>query len=732
MRTALSSSECPARARRALAPRRSRAFALLIAALIVAGLAGAGPARARKTTGVRASAAASWHVLLHPIDPGQLTEMPFGTDSPWLQPWRSALTTRPATQLENAIGINLDVSPSEMAATARLLHDSGFRRARVELPWGGMSYDDPAQIADPASWRAAIVAMRDNHIRPLILLNANSGWPTPAANAWVRLSAPAPAGAGSVSLTVASAAQVVPGLTGFDTTDPYPQRPGDLITNVAPDGTATLSRPLPMSLPAGPVSVTTLRYAPFAPPFLVNGAPNPRFEQTLAGWLTYVKSVAHFVRDTYGSSNFDMEVWNELTFGSAFLDETNYYSPVPDPGSFGSVTDELLKRTVQMLHDPANGLPGVKVGDGFSNQEPWQSGANVPAGTNAIDKHPYVGLRVFPGSPDERGIESLNAFGQPNPSPADGSPVAHARLIPSYRVFMPEYLLTGIQTETLMRDLSPITTSIYGTPHGAHTHLPGHPSPTVWITEDALDAGQASANGLPDADIPEFQAKTALRMFVSFASEGAQAVDLFAAAGGACCQFIPPAFFNAVDANPSSYPASLGGLTMKVVGRMVTTLRGARSIARARQLTLDAIAQQGDGAQFRGFGTPALPALYNRDVLAFFPFQVSAHRFVSAVYVMTRDVTHYYTAHPPPGLTSYDMPAQQFRLTIGNVDASYARVSFSDPLTGASVPARIVSRNHRTVVVQLPATDSPRMLTIDDQPTRASKHRRAAGQRTRG
>jgi hypothetical protein len=102
------------------------------------------------------------------------------------------------------------------------------------------------------------------------------------------------------------------------------------------------------------------------------------------------------------------------------------------------------------------------------------------------------------------------------------------------------------------------------------------------------------------------------------------------------------------------------------------------------------------------------------------------------VYVMTRDVTHYYTAHPAPGLTSYDMPAQQFRLTIGNVDASYARVSFSDPLTGASVPARIVSRNHRTVVVQLPATDSPRMLTIDDQPTRASKHRRAAGQRTRG
>jgi hypothetical protein len=130
--------------------------------------------------------------------------------------------------------------------------------------------------------------------------------------------------------------------------------------------------------------------------------------------LTYVKGVADFVRDTYGSSDFDVEVWNELTFGSAFLDETNYYSPVPDPGSYGSVTDAVLAATVQMLHDPTNGLPGVKVGDGFANQEPWTSGTTVPAGTDAIDKHPYPPMRVFPESPDEPGIEPLNALGKPD------------------------------------------------------------------------------------------------------------------------------------------------------------------------------------------------------------------------------------------------------------------------------------------------------------------------------
>jgi hypothetical protein len=35
-----------------------------------------------------------------------------------------------------------------------------------------------------------------------------------------------------------------------------------------------------------------------------------------------------------------------------------------------------------------------KVGDGFSDQEPYASGATVPPGTAAIDKHPYQ-----PGDP---------------------------------------------------------------------------------------------------------------------------------------------------------------------------------------------------------------------------------------------------------------------------------------------------------------------------------------------
>jgi hypothetical protein len=154
---------------------------------------------------------------------------------------------------------------------------------------------------------------------------------------------------------------------------------------------------------------------------------------------------------------------------------------------------------------------------------------------------------------------------------------------------------------------------------------------------------------------------------------------------------------------------------MTAVGRMVGTLAGAQRLPHPRQLSLRAIASDNDtDVQFKGNGTAAFPALYNRDVLAFFPFQVSAHRFVSAVYVMTSDLTRRYTSHPTDGQTPYDLPPETFRLTIDGVGAARAAVSLYDPLTGHTQPASIVSGHGNQIVVQVTATDSPRMLTITD------------------
>ena len=421
------------------------------------------------------------------------------------------------------------------------------------------------------------------------------------------------------------------------------------------------------------------------------------------------KSVAQFVTSVYGSDNFDLEVWNE---NQAFLDERNYFNPVPDPGSTGNTDYAVLQATIQMLQDPTNGLTDVQVGDGFSNQNPWNSGVTVPAGTAGIDHHPYrQDNNVAPGSWAEGGIQPVNWQGLPKRA-ANG--VVQPIFTPTFRAFFPEYYLTGIQTETMMRDLSTTTSYIGGTPHGAMIASSGSKPPATWITEYNLDWAVATANGLPSADLAELQAKAALRFYLSYASEGAQAIDLFGAKGISTTNMdlISPAFYTAVDANPSSYPQNLAGTTMQAVGRLTSTLAGAQPITQPRQLTLSSIAQYGNNSQFTGNGTSTYPDLYDRNVLTFFPFQVNQNTFEAAVYVMTRDLTHKYTSQPAAGMTPYDMPPEQFKLTIGNVNAATATVSLYDPLTGTNQPATILSRTNNQIVVQLSATDSPRMLKI--------------------
>ena len=114
------------------------------------------------------------------------------------------------------------------------------------------------------------------------------------------------------------------------------------------------------------------------------------------------------MRRIYGSDHFDVEVWNELGFGSDFLNQSAYYSPPPDAATvtrnLNGVEKALLGQTIQMLRNPANGLTDVRVGDGFRDQIPWISGTLVPRGTNGIDRHPYQqvwhvqDLRSRPGS----------------------------------------------------------------------------------------------------------------------------------------------------------------------------------------------------------------------------------------------------------------------------------------------------------------------------------------------
>lgn len=71
----------------------------------------------------------------------------------------------PGTTLREAVGINFNVSAEEAPATASLLAAEGFRRARVEVPWGSLDYNDPSRLRDAATVDAKLAALHDNGLR---------------------------------------------------------------------------------------------------------------------------------------------------------------------------------------------------------------------------------------------------------------------------------------------------------------------------------------------------------------------------------------------------------------------------------------------------------------------------------------------------------------------------------------------------------------------------------------
>jgi hypothetical protein len=261
-----------------------------------------------------------------PIDTRFLTDNPFGTTSFWLQPWRAYLDTWPASRLLESVGINFNVKAADAEPTAQLLQDSGFKLARIGTNWGAMSYQDPNQLKplNAAGLTARLTALHNHGLRPLINVDAYSGAPAPERLVTLETTATVQAGATTVPLTPASAALVVPGKTGFNYLA-FKGTPDILITSIGAGDVATLSRPLLSPLAAGPHGGATLLYSPFSAPKLASGQPNPEFQATLGGWLAYVGAVSRLAAGIVGPDGYDLEVWNELAWGSQFLNIENYY-----------------------------------------------------------------------------------------------------------------------------------------------------------------------------------------------------------------------------------------------------------------------------------------------------------------------------------------------------------------------------------------------------------------------
>jgi hypothetical protein len=783
---------------------------LLLAAALALGIALLAVSLTRSSTPAQQTALASGsthaspvasETVSDPIDRKYLTEVPFGSTSFWIQPWRAYLDTWPASRLIDSLGINFNVNASQARATARLLHESGFKLARIELNWSSLSYNDPSGFADEASVRTRLDALREYGLRPLILLDANSGAPVPAQKITLQTVASAPSGASTVTLSPASAAAVVPGRTGFDSlvfnphqhTSPHahshtgkatspltPEQrrrrreerraehrarseagftpivlqgnPAILITKISHD-VATLSRPLPAALAVGSYHGTTLLYAPFTAPTLANGAPNPAFQATLHGWLGYVAAVSNIARRIFGPGGYDLEVWNELSFGSQFLNAEDYSRPAGAGGPSTvtkEVTKALLRETLAYVRNPANGIsPEVGVSNGFASQTPFSSGALAPAGLTAFSKHLYAGAKSFPAEFHARpGHVPRDALGRRDTAGPRRSAGAFTPLfVPHYQSLFPEYYLSATSPETVIRNLSPFTTYIYKTPYGRYASPPHQSPPQVWMTEYNLALNGATVVGpnestpvqttLTPADKAHFQAKALLRSLVAMINKGMTREYFYAAAGHALA-LIPPNFYTALQAHPETYPGdALGGETMSAFRNMLAQFQGpgpgqgpgpspgpgpgpgqgsgTSTSTNPRQLTLLTITQNGNHAQFTGDGTTAHPNLYDREVLAVLPFQSTPTRYVIPIYVMTRDLlTLYQPEAPTSDIHRFDLPNETFRITLGNLPQTTTppTITAYDPLRNETTPAKLITQTSHTATIEIATTDYPRILTI--------------------
>ena len=603
-----------------------------------------------------------------------LRNLPFGTHSHWLQPWRAASDTVPAGVVGHGCGVGLDNIESPMrAGTASLLAQAGFRLVRLEIGWGDVDFESESRLLSADSVRSTLWECRAVGLRPLILLNAHHGRPVPARMFPVRLASPADKGIYSIRLT--STAGIVSGRSGLCGLTGDGVMASVLVSAVS-GKQVQLTKRLPVSLGAGQVlTMATLRYAPFSTP----GSPDN--EATMTGWLRYVDLVA----DVVGVGNaadrgFDLEVWNELTFGSNFLSLANYQEadPATSARDDSPIWDEIVSRTAAHVAAHPARFAGVSLSNGFGSTIPWTASSKQPARVSAISKHPYPPRKQFPV--DETAGFDLGPDGQPT------------RFVPSYAAFFPEYFATAIQTETLWRDISPDPNPIYGTEHGrlARPGADGAALPvSVWITELGVDPSELGVTDLPAAD--RLRTKYCLRSLLFYLGIGVSRVYLFRAFGNGTD------FGMIINTVNGSAPPALTGTLPAIARALRTVTDGALFMGPARPLRFELLSGQAESEVFSG--TADVAPLRELDCLVLLPFQSSEQRIVIACYIMTRDVR-------------VAAGRQDVRVIIHGMGGDRLTARLFDPVNNWFVPCPVFERSTESVGVQLAVTDTPRLLVL--------------------
>ena len=620
--------------------------------------------------------------------------LPWGYRSHWFDAWRSSFETVPATTFVDGLGMNLNLRGQSPDLVLRMLKSQGIRHARIEIGWGTVTWNEGG-FTTAQTLGDQLRACKTYGIRPLILLNANHSLPCPVQT--VVRTTTAAAAAGVSSLTLDATTGLVVGRSGL-TKDAL----ADILVTAINGRTVTLSRPLPVAVPAqAALTFATLKYRPFSVPGSAD------YEATMAGWLRYVDLVRQGVTNSLGTAansdkGFDLEIWNELTFGSNFLSINNYYANRPYSYDDSTIIAELVKRTAASMDANPSAWSGVRVSDGFPSTTPWIGASIEPTRVSALSKHPYPPRLKLPADEQPNGVTGVNALAQKD------------AYTPTYTAQFPEYFGTSIQTETVIRDMGPISSTVAGVVHGRNARQGGPVD--VWITEANLAPVWMDPSIGRDAALA-LKAKTTARFAAFFLHKGARRLYFYGATaadsnadpsitGDQDVGMVLDSFLAYASRSGATYPAddtAYVSPALAVLRRMVTQFSNGldRTLTSTRTLAVSSIIDTHNHAQFVGDGTTAHPPLYDRDVLAILPFQVNARRFVIPYYVVSRNVLQ-------------ALPPEDFTVTITGLHGTGAGVTAYDPIRDTAAPVTVITASASSLTVRVTATDSPYLLTVQE------------------
>ncbi len=723
--------------------------------MIITGTAQAGPLPAPgEWDGTTESAK-----LVGPYEDTVQATVQFGIGSYFNSQWRSYMDTWPASHFTSFCATQWNIDRKYSEPVCQLFQECGIRSIRYEIGWGSMNWNDDLPEDVKANMKRDFAIFQKHGIRPLILLNAHHGQPCPVRDVQVEVVTPAKKGDRTIKLKDASGVHL--GYTGPMHPDYISSYP--LIISADADGTAHLSAPLPFDVKAGPWTLRELKYQPFQGVKLKDGTAVPAAQESFNGWLKYAASIGRAARESLGTegkpdAGFDIEVWNEQTFGANFLNINNYYDekkvfaeefsyrrtrPMKLTFRPGARTNfevkgcyAILPMTIDYFNDLKNGFPGVHVISGFANQWPWDNGTELWDGQAGFSRHYYTGgwVDVSPDKPIYPGSGSVDALGS-----FDGKKdnrdwhtiVPGSSFIPTLRIGLPELCHFGYRTETLSRDVIPDSRLTFFNGHGRYTHNGDYRPAEVWQTEVNYDR-----NAFIDAICKEAKVtredprltqvalrlagKTFLRQYFFHAHKGLYRIFIFSPqADVSGIGLLPPAFYTALDKNEfklnddvrKTIPPEFLGLQ-----QFMKLADSGEKLVAPRALTVQELVEYKPRLVFAGKDTPAFPNRWNRDYFAFLPFQISSREYVIPYYVVTLDICHAWQKDKDVlDPSRYDMPDQEYDVTIGNIAGKDAVISGYDPLSLKEVPVKIIAAAPNSLTVRLPTADYPRWLKVTEK-----------------